>query len=91
MAVRQRQGIPALLIKAAGLLELRDNARVYFPQSFDHPPLVRSTVKIRYANGRISNARVVAITDRGDTIEIVEDGRDWFLHKDSQTDYWIVA
>jgi hypothetical protein len=91
VAVRQRQGIPALLIQATGLLELRDNARVHFPQSFDHPPLAKSTVKIRYANGRISNARVVAITDRGDTIEIVEDGRDWFLHKDSQTDYWIVA
>ena len=80
-----------MIIQAAGLLELRDNARVYFPQSFDHPPLPKSTVKIRYANGRISNARVMAITDRGDTIEIVEDGRDWFLHKDSQTDYWIVA
>lgn len=91
MAVQQRQGIPALLIQATGLQELRDNVRVYFPQSFDHPPTVRSTVKIRYSNGRISNARVVAITDRGDTLEILEDGKDWFLHKDSQTDYWIVA
>lgn len=91
MAVRQRQGIPALLIQATGLQELRDNVRVYFPQSFDHPPKVRSTIKIRYGDGRISNARVVAITDRGDTLEILEDGKDWFLHKDSQTDYWIVA
>ena len=52
---------------------------------------MRSIVKIRYGDGRISNARVVAITDRGDTLEILEDGKDWFLHKDSQTDYWIVA
>ena len=91
MAVPQRQGVPALLIQARGLNELRDNVRVYFPQSFDHPPQVRSTVKIRYGNGRISDAKVVAITDRGGTIEILENGRDWFLHKDSQTDYWIVA
>ena len=91
MALRQCQGVPALLIQAVGLRELRDNVRVYFPQSFDHPPHLRSTVRIRYADGRISNARVVAITDRGDTLEILEDGRDWFLHKDSQTDYWIVA
>ena len=80
-----------MIIQATGLKELRDNVRVYFQQSFDHPPLVKSTVKIRYGDGRLSNARVVAITDRGDTIEIMEDGRDWFLHKDSQTDYWIVA
>ncbi len=91
MALRQRQGVPALLIQAVGLRELRDNVRVYFPQSFDHPPQLRSTVRIRYGDGRLSTARVVAITDRGDTLEIVEDGRDWFLHKDSQTDYWIVA
>lgn len=80
-----------MLIQAIGLQELRDNVRVYAPQSFNHPPKARANVKIRYADGRISNARVVAVTDRGDTIEILEDGRDWFLHKDSQTDYWIVA
>ena len=91
MALQQRQGIPALLIQATGLQELRDNVRVYFPLSFDHPPKVRSNVKFRYGDGRFSNARVVAITDRGDTLEILEDGKDWFLHKDSQTDYWIVA
>jgi hypothetical protein len=79
------------VIQAIGLQELRDNVRVHFPQSFDHPPAVRSNVKIRYADGRISNARVVAITDGGDTLELLENGRDWFLHKDSQTDYWIVA
>lgn len=79
------------MIQATGLTELRDNVRVYFPQSFDLPPRARSTVKIRYGNGRLSTARVVAITDRGDTIEIFVDGRDWFLHKDRQTDYWIVA
>lgn len=79
------------MIQATGLDELRDNARVYFPQSFTLPPRVRSTVKIRYGNGRLANARVVAITDRGDTIEIFVDGRDWFLHKDRETDYWIVA
>ena len=79
------------MIQATGLTELRDNVRVYFPQSFDLPPKVRSTVKIRYGNGRISTARIVSITDRGDTLEIFVDGRDWFLHKDRETDYWIVA
>lgn len=79
------------MIQATGLTELRDNVRVYFPQSFDLPPRVRSTVKIRYGNGRLATARVVSITDRGDTLEIFVDGRDWFLHKDRQTDYWIVA
>lgn len=79
------------MIQATGLTELRDNVRVYFPQSFDLPPPVRSTVKIRYGNGRLATARVVAVTDGGDTIEIFVDGRDWFLHKDRQTDYWMVA
>ena len=79
------------MIQATGLTELRDNVRVYFPQSFNLPPKVRSTVKIRYGNGRISNARVVSITDGGDRIEIFVDGRDWFLHKDHPTDYWMVA
>ncbi len=79
------------MIQAIGLQELRDNVRVHFPQSFDHPPRVRSTVKIRFGDGRIADARVVAITDRGDTLELLVDGKDWFLHKDSQTDYWLVA
>lgn len=79
------------MIQAIGLHELRDNVRVHYPRSFDLPPLVRSNVKIRYGNGRIANARVVAITDGGDTLEILVDGKDWFLHKDSQTDYWMVA
>ena len=79
------------MIQATGLTELRDNVRVHFPQSFNLPPRVRSTVKIRYGNGRLATARVVAITDRGDTSEIFVDGRDWFLHKDRQTDWWMVA
>ena len=79
------------MIQASGLTELRDNVRVYFPQSFDLPPQVRSTVKIRYGDGRIASARVVSIADGGDRLEIFVDGRDWFLHKDRQTDYWMVA
>ena len=79
------------MIQATGLTELRDNVRVYFPQSFNLPPQVRSTVKIRYGDGRISTARVVSITDGGRRLEIFVDGRDWFLHKDRQTDYWMVA
>ncbi|CAN5912399.1 hypothetical protein BH11PSE3_BH11PSE3_51110 [soil metagenome] len=79
------------MIQVSGLQELRDNLRVYYPGSFKLLPRVRSTLKIRYGDGRLSSARVVAITDNGDTLEIVEEGRDWFLHKDRQTDYWIVA
>ena len=79
------------MIQATGLTELRENVRVYFPQSFDLPPQVRSTVKIRYGNGRIATARVVSITDGGTRLEIFVDGRDWFLHKDRQNDYWMVA
>ncbi len=79
------------MIQAIGLQELRDNVRVHYPGSFHLLPRVRSILKIRYGDGRISNARLVAITDNGDTLEILEEGRDWFLHKDSQTDYWIVA
>lgn len=80
------------MIQAIGLDELRDNVRVYFAKSFDLPPKVRSNVKIRYGNGRIADARVASITDGGDTMEIIVDGRDWFLHKDPhQTDYWIVG
>jgi hypothetical protein len=79
------------MIQATGLTELRDNVRVYFPQSFNLPPPARSTVKIRFGGGRLATARVVSVTDGGDTIEILVDGRDWFLHKDRENDYWIVA
>jgi hypothetical protein len=79
------------MIQARDLNELRDNARVYFPQSFDLLPKVKSSVQIRYGNGRIATARVASITDGGDTMELIVDGRDWFLHKDRETDYWIVA
>ena len=79
------------MIQATGLTELRDNVRVYFPQSFNLPTPARSSVKIRFGNGRLATARVVSVTDGGDTIELLVDGRDWFLHKDRETDWWIVA